>query len=52
MDASRTVRTLKEGRAEVCDKGSLGLMIMTQNALSFIFGTVAPLAIVLWVILH
>jgi hypothetical protein len=42
----------QNGRAKVCDKGSSRLMAMTQNALSFVLGTVAPLAIVVWVILQ
>jgi hypothetical protein len=42
----------QKGRAKVCEKGSSRLMIMAQNALSFVLGTVAPLAIVIWVILQ
>jgi hypothetical protein len=38
------------GDDEECDQGPSRTMAMTQNALSFIFGTVAPLAIVLWLI--
>jgi hypothetical protein len=50
MQASVCVLSQKD-HAEVCDKGPSRLMVMTQNALSFVLGTVAPLAIVVWVIL-